>query len=147
MSGGPHGELSFRVEREPEHVFAVLADLERAPEWAPILSEMHKTTEGEVTLGSRFTGKVHLAGQTQAGELVVIECHRPEVFAYEGRGGPAVFRARFQLAPEDGGTRVQHRYQLELSGFAKMMAPVIGGLLEENASTMVESLRRRIEQG
>ena len=141
----PQGELSFHVARPPQVVFDFLSDLERASEWAPILSEMEKRTPGKIGVGSLFGGRVTLAGQTESGELEITTFERPDVFAYEGRGGPARFTARFELQATGEGTQVEHRYTLELSGFAKMMAPMLAGVLDEKARSAVDALCRAIE--
>jgi carbon monoxide dehydrogenase subunit G len=139
------GELSFHVRRPPEVVFDFLVDLERAPEWADVLHRVERVTPGEVGVGTRYCGRVRLAGQVQDGELEIVRFERPGAFAYEARGGPARLTALFELEDDGGGTLVRHRYGLVLSGFAKMMEPMVRGMLAQRAQTAVDTLCAAIE--
>lgn len=141
----PDGSFSFHVPRPPEVVFDFLSDLERAPQWAEALASVERTTPGDLGTGTRYRGSIVLAGRSESGEIEIIEFERPRAFAYAGQGGPARFTAHFELLTVTGGTQLDHRYSLQLSGIAKMMEPMLRPKLEENAASAMAALRAAIE--
>jgi carbon monoxide dehydrogenase subunit G len=141
------GKVEFHVRRPPEEVFAALADLEQAPRWVPDLVSVEKQTPGPVGVGTRYSEVVRMGEKVSEAELEVTEHDPPRVFAHRGQGGPARFTARFTLTPDGEGTRVAHAYTVQLSGFAKLLTPVVARWIRKNAETAAEGLRRSLEDG
>ncbi len=141
------GSITFRIARSRAEVFAYVSDLERAPEWVPDLISVTKTTPGDVRLGTRYRQVVRVAGKQGDAELEVTEYEPGRSFAHRGEGGPARFTARFVFEDdEQGGTRIVHDYSVAMSGFAKLMLPVLKAWLSENTETAASNLALRLEQ-
>lgn len=138
----PEGTLSITVDATPEAAFALVADLERAPEWVPDLLSVTKLSGGPVGVGTRYAEVVQMGGKQGDGELEVTEYERPRVFAHKGQGGPAHFTGRYVLEPEGGGTRITHHYTVKLGGFMSLMAPMISGWVRRNTEAGLQNLER-----
>jgi len=139
------GRNEFRVERPVSVVFAFVADVERASEWVPDLLSVEKLTSGPIGVGAKYSEKVNQGGRTGSAELTVTQYEVDRVVATEGHGGPATFSASYTFEADGDATNVVHEYTLELSGIAKLMAPMIHGWLEKNNQTAVENLKRILE--
>ena len=142
----PDGSLTLSVPRPPAEAFAYVADFERAPEWIPELTKVEKLTPGEIGVGTRFTQLVSLAGSEVEILVEVKEFDPPRVYAYEGDGGPAHFRASFTFEADGVGTRIRHDYDVTLGGALKLMGPVVGGWIKRNTETAIENLKRRLSE-
>jgi carbon monoxide dehydrogenase subunit G len=139
------GRNEFRVERPVSVVFAFVADVERAPEWVPDLLSVEKLTSGPIGVGTKYSEEVNQGGRAGKAELTVTRYEVDRLVVTEGHGGPATFTASYTFEPDGDATNVVHDYTLELSGIARLMAPMIHSWLEKNNQTAVENLKRILE--
>ncbi len=143
------GEVVIEVERTPEEVWKVIADVERAPEWVPDMISARKLTEGEIGVGTRYHEVISMQGKESEAELEITRYEPHRVFAHEGEGGPAKFSATFTLEPTDSGqsTKLTHSWTLKMSGIMRMMEPMIRGLVQKNSEAATDNLKRLLEDG
>jgi len=139
------GRIVFRVAQPPDIVFPYLSDLENAPEWVPDLVSVQKVTEGPIGVGTRYAEVVRMGSRMEKADLEVTEYAPDRVFAHSGRGGPSTFSARFELEPDDGGTRITHSYSVSMSGMFKLVAPLATNWIRKNTEAGVENLTRLLE--
>jgi uncharacterized membrane protein len=111
---------SVEIAKPQELVYALVRDLERAPEWQESLEAVNVHEGTEVR---------RVAGIRQRAKFFVLEDDPPRRFAIASQGGPASARATFDLEPDGDGTRVAFTLELELHGpsrlargFAKLAA-------------------------
>ena len=141
------GELVFHVSRPPDAVWAVLVDLENAPDWVPDLVSVSKLTPGDVGVGTRYHEIIEMSGNRTEAELEITTFDPPRVIAYSGKGGPAEFATTFTLAPDGDGTKVTQVYSVQLKGMMRFMEPVIRGWMQTNNAVAVDKLTRLLEGG
>jgi len=122
-----------RVEKPQELVYALVRDLERAPEWQPSLEavDVHAGTEVR-----------RVAGIRQEATFLVLEDDPPRRLAISSEGGPATVRATFELEPNGDGTLVVFTLEVELRGAAR----VAGGLAKGAAHREVRTSLRRLKE-
>lgn len=140
------GSMEIHVDRKPEDVFAYVSDLENAPQWVPDLVSVTKKTDGEIGVGTRYDEVVRMGKNEGEAQLEVTEYDPPRSFAHRGQGGPSRFTARFTFTPDGDGTRLKHDYTVQLSGFAKLMTPMITGWVRKNADAGMQKLKEALEQ-
>src|SRR5205823_3185612 len=134
----PRGDLvtideSIEIEKPPEFVWALVRDLERAPEWQESLESVDVQAGTEVR---RF------AGRTQEATFVIVEDDPPRRLVITSKGGPAFVRASLELSPSGDGTRVEFVLELELHGAARLA----GGIVRPAAQREVEANLRRLKE-
>src|SRR5262249_2854781 len=93
--GGGQGDRAMKVEdsveiaKPQELVYALVRDLEGAPEWQPSLESV------DVQAGTEIR---RVGGRRQTATFLIVEDDAPRRLAITSEGGPA--RARATLAPE-----------------------------------------------
>ena len=101
----------IEIAKPQELVFALVRDLERAPEWQPSLESVDVHAGTEVR---------RVAGKRQEAKFFVLEDDPPRRFAIASEGGPVRARATFDLEPDGDGTRVALTIDVQLHGPARL---------------------------
>jgi carbon monoxide dehydrogenase subunit G len=129
-------EQSIEIARPPEEVYAVIADLERGPEWQPSLVRVDAVRGTEVR---------RIGGQEREARFEITRDEPPRLFEIVSHGGPVRARASFELEPLDGGTRVRFSLVLELGGALRVAGRMIRGRAEHEARENLERLKKLLE--
>jgi carbon monoxide dehydrogenase subunit G len=129
-------EDSIHVDRSPEVVYALVRDLERAPEWQDSLESVDVEAGTEVR---RFGGR-----RVEA-SFFVLEDDPPRRFAISSDGGPAEARAEFDLEPDGDGTRVVFTVDLRLRGAARLASGVVRPTAQREMRADLERLKELAE--
>ena len=129
-------EDSIHVDRSPEVVYALVRDLERAPEWQDSLESVDVEAGTEIR---RFGGR-----RVEA-SFFVLEDDPPRRFAISSEGGPAEARAEFDLEPDGDGTRVVFTVDLRLRGAARLASGVVKPTAQREMRADLERLKELAE--
>jgi len=129
-------EDSIYVDRSPEVVYALVRDLERAPDWQDSLESVDVEAATEVR---RFGGR-----RVEA-SFFVLEDDPPRRFAISSEGGPAQARAEFDLEPDGDGTRVVFTIDLRLRGAARLASGVVKPTAQREMRADLERLKELAE--
>jgi uncharacterized membrane protein len=104
-------EDAVEIAKPQELVYALVRDLERAPEWQPSLESVDVHAGTEVR---------RVAGMRQEAKFFVVEDDPPRRFAIASEGGHVDARATFDLRPDGDGTRVTFTIDVQLQGPARV---------------------------
>jgi carbon monoxide dehydrogenase subunit G len=129
-------EERIEIARPPEEVYAVIADLERAPEWQPSLVRVDVARGTEVR---------RIAGHEREASFDVTRNERPRLFEIVSNAGPVRAWATFELQPVQVGTRVDFALVLELGGPLRFAGRMVRGRAEREARENLERLKRLLE--
>ena len=135
-------ELSIAIKAPPEHVWTVLSDVERWPEWTASVTRVTYTAGERLAVDNRV--RIKQPG-LPALQWEVTEVTPLQSFTWQARSGGVVTRATHQLRPgRAGGVTV--RLGLQQSG---PLAGLIGLLTARRTRRYVrmeaEGLKRRCE--
>lgn len=127
-----------------EQVFAFLMDTTQLTTWQPNLVKIDKLTEGPLRMGSRFQEVRRLGRKESAiqGEIIALEPNKR--FETRTLTKPQVTVSYF-LEPEEGGTRLKHRFIMLTSGFMRLMEPLIAKSIREESELEFANLKRVLE--
>jgi len=116
-------ETSTTTTAEPARLWAVVADVEKWPEWIEVYEEVRRNQAGDLTLGdSAHVKQKGLAG----GDWTVTELEEGRVFAWESRQpGVRIVGRHLVSAEPTGGSRLT--LQLEMSGWASGIVGLLTG--------------------
>ena len=137
-------EVTVHLNRPAEEVFAFLMDTDKLTSWQSNLIKIEKITEGPLRLGSRFQ-EVRRLGRRESeiqGEIIAYEANKS--FETRTLGKPQV-RVSYSLEPENGGTRVKHKFIMLTSGFMRLLEPLIAKSIREENDLDFENLKRVLE--
>ena len=129
-------EEQIEIARPPEQVYAVVADLERGPEWQPTLVRVDAERGTEVR---------RIAGHERESRFEVTRAEPPRLFEIVSHDGPVRAWATFELEPAGAGTRVRFSLVLELSGALRFAGPMLRGRAEREARDNLERLKKLVE--
>ena len=126
-------EDSVEIAKPQELVFALVRDLERAPEWQESLESVDLHAGIEVR---------RVAGLRQEATFLVVEDDPPRRLAITSESGPADARATFELEPSGDGTLITFTLEVELHGAARFA----GGLVKTAAQREVRSSLQKLKE-
>ena len=129
-------EESVEIAKPIEVVFAIIRDLERAPEWQDSLESVDVHSGTEVRNFGRHR---------QEAMFVIQEDDPPRRLAISSEGGPASVRAEFELQQVGDGTRVDLTLDIELRGVARFAGGVVKGTAQRTAYDDLQRLKQLAE--
>jgi Polyketide cyclase / dehydrase and lipid transport len=89
------------IDGPPDHVFALLSDLERyLARWANGPTAVRKLTGGPTGVGTRFEVTAWVAGMRVRSPYDLTGFERGRRFAGQGVAGPVRFSEEYTLAPD-----------------------------------------------
>ncbi len=126
----------MEIAKPQELVFALVRDLDRAPEWQGSLESVDVQAGTEVR---------HVVGFRQEAKFFVVEDDPPRRLSISSEGGPAKVRATFDLEPDGDGTRVNLTLDVELRGAARMARGLAKGAAQRELKTTLRNLKELAE--
>jgi uncharacterized protein YndB with AHSA1/START domain len=120
-------------------------DENNIPKWDPDLLKATKTSEGPVGKGTTYRLDIKpFMGETQgAGEVVAYEPdQRIELQFSMGKMKPHVFHL---FEPAGNGTKFTRRIEMQISGFMRLMEPLMGPMLRKKNAGYLATLKKLIE--
>jgi uncharacterized membrane protein len=126
-------EDSVEIARPQELVYALVRDLERAPEWQDSLEAVDVHAGKEVR---------RLGALRHEASFLVLEDDPPRRLAIASEAGSANARASFDLEPCGDGTLVTFRLEVDLRGAAR----IAGGLVKTAAQREVRSSLQKLKE-
>jgi len=130
-------EDSVEIAKPQELVYALVRDLERAPEWQPSLESV------DVQAGTEIR---RIGGMRQTATFLVLEDDAPRRLVISSESHPAKARATFDLESAGDGTVVKFKLDVELRGAARFAAPLVKSATQHEVSTTLEKLKEVAER-
>jgi uncharacterized protein YndB with AHSA1/START domain len=134
MSAAEH---TVTIRRPVGDVFAFVAHGETAPQWRPGVIDVARVSgEG---VGARYRqGVKGPFGRRVPADYEITALEPSRVLAFRAIAGPVRPTGRYELSPDDDGTRVRFSLSCELSGLKRLMGPGVA----KSMRAEVESLDR-----
>lgn len=138
---------SITIDRPVEEVFAFVTDVTNDPSWHTDVLEARKTTEGPPGVGTVWHARFKPSMGISEGDMDVVtfEPNRSQVM--KGDIGPMHPTLTYLLEPSDGGTVFTRRVQITVSGWMRIMAPMMGMMLPKQNKGFLANLKRVLEEG
>ena len=138
---------SITIDRPVEEVFAFVTDVTNDPSWHTDVREARKTTEGPPGVGTVWHARFKPSMGISEGDMDVVtfEPNRRQVM--KGDIGPMHPTLTYLLEPSDGGTRFTRRVQITVSGWMKIMSPMMGMMMPKQNRGFLANLKRVLEEG
>jgi carbon monoxide dehydrogenase subunit G len=130
-------EDSVEIAKPQEFVYALVRDLERAPDWQPSLESVDLQAGTEIR---------RIGGRRQTAKFFVVEDDAPRRLAISSEGGPAKARATFDLEPAGDGTVVKFTLDVELRGALRFAGRLVRTPAQHEVRSTLEKLKEVAEQ-
>lgn len=137
-------EVTIHLNQPVEQVFAFLMDTGKLSAWQSNLIKMEKITEGPLRTGSRFK-EVRRLGRRESEIQAEITAFEPNKrFETRTLTKPEV-TVSYSFEPENGGTRLKHKFVMLTSGLIRFLEPLIAGSIKKESESDFETLKRILE--
>src|SRR5712692_3180750 len=137
---------SIEIERPPDAVFELIANLQRMPEWIGTCVAVRIEDAGAMRPGKRFTSTSKFIFSRFDIPFVITEYVPARVLAMRSReGGPFRVVNRIELTPTALGTRVTGTFVGDTTSFYKLAEPVLTRAFRERVRQDLKGLKRALE--
>jgi hypothetical protein len=109
---------SIVIDRSPEEVYDMVADVTRTGEWSPVCKECWWDEGDGPRVGAKFTGRNVTAERTWETRSEVVSADRGRVFAFMVAEPPTRATWSYAFEPEGQGTKVTETWELPAEGVA-----------------------------
>ena len=131
--------VSKQIAVSPERVFAALTDLRNLADRVSGIVRVEVLTDGEVRSGSRYRETRVMFKREATAEMVIAAFEPPTHYAMTCEESGCRYVTDTRIVPEEGGCRVEIRFEAEPIGFmARVMCKLMG-------RAMIGSCRKAIE--
>ena len=119
------------IARAPEEVYRFFLDENRLGSALKNVVRMEKITPGETRVGTQFKRTTATSKKEEVNILEITELVENGVYAIQMQKGP--FRAvyRYELHPQDGGTRIDFTADISASAAGKLLLPMVAKAIKE----------------
>ena len=140
-------EGTAHIDRPPEVVFAFLADGTNDPKFSPRVQEITKTTDGPPGVGTVYASTVKDAGMKTEREFELTEFDLPSRIRWTelSKNMITVPAGGYELAAEDGGTRLTVHNELEGHGLGKLFLPLALRAARKDADAFAGRIKQAVE--
>ena len=137
---------SITIDRPVEGVFAYVTDVTNDPSWHTDVLEARKSTEGPVGVGTVWHAKFKPTMGISEGDMEVVTFEQNRKQVMEGDIGPMHPTLTYLLEPSDGGTKFTRHVQISVSGWMKIISPMMGMMLPKQNKGFLANLKRVLER-
>jgi carbon monoxide dehydrogenase subunit G len=138
-------EEAIEVARPPAAVYAFLSAVERYPDWLPALTAAEQTSPGPVAAGTTF--RLRLAGPTGpiVADGLVVEADPDRSLTVRGDAPQGRVEGGLRLKPVDGGTGLDVRIAVELTGMYRFAEGLVAGELRRSMPGVLARVKASLE--
>ena len=141
---------STEIAATPAQVWDVVMDPGRLEQWVTIHRRLIRADEPPVRVDYRMDQQIHLRGVNLQVHWTLVDCRRPELAVWEGRG-PARSRAHteYALKAQGRGTRFDYRNEFHppLGPLGAVVSrALVAGMSAREAKRTLQCLRAYLER-
>ena len=133
------------INRPISKVFSAMVDFEKAPNWNPAVTEVRRTDDGPIQVGSTVVYVGRFLGRSYESSSEFVEYVPNERSATKTISGPFHLEIENTFEAVDGGTRLTSIFRGESRGFFKLAEPVVVRLTKRQFETAMENLKELLE--
>jgi hypothetical protein len=138
-------EESVEIHCPVEKAFAFTIDAARWSTWQTIIPEAEQTSKGPVGIGTTFRGTNHLMGRTMKWTAQVIEYEKDRKFGKNITSGSVFIEQHNTYEPAKDGLKFTIAYDMKVSGFLKLLSPIIVSSMHKELKKSLGNLKQILE--
>lgn len=138
-------EVSIRIHRPVEDVYAYASTFSAMPAWRGGVSEVGQLTDGPVGVGTRIRAGGRVLGRPVGIVIEVTALEPGSRFAYRGVSGPLRTHNSVTFESVAGGTQVTWTDEIELGGILGPMEPLMARMVRRGYEADLGRLKAILE--
>lgn len=135
------------IKADPNRVFTYLNQVEKRTEYIPMLDEVILLDPPPIRLGSRYIEVATIAGRDLKTTYQVIEWEQDKRVKVQTIKSIFPIAAEMNLSESNGQTIVQLQLTFTLKGIYRLGAPIVRGIVQQQAEDILRKLKKNIEEG
>jgi len=139
-------DAEVTINRPVDEVFAVIADLQKAPDWEIGVLNVNVTAAGPVEVGTTFTKTLKMGPSKVDGKCHNTRFEDGQVLAFALDSGPLDCVGEFTVEAVSEGTRLRSTGSGRLHGPFRLMTPMMGARVKRDGQREVENLKALLEK-
>jgi ribosome-associated toxin RatA of RatAB toxin-antitoxin module len=125
---------------DQDQLFTYLSDVSKRIDYIPMLEDLILLDEPPIKLGSRYIEVANIAGRQLKTTYQVVELQAPERIKVKTIKSVFPIEASLQLEERSGATLLTLELNFSLSGIYKLGAPVVRGIVQQQAKDILGRL-------
>lgn len=138
-------EESVEIKRPVEKVFAYTTDPKSWPKWQSIIPEAEQTSQGPVGVGTTFKGTSRMMGRSMKWTAKATEYEPNRKFGKNITSGSLAIEQHNTYNPIEGGMKFTIVYDMKVSGFLKLLSPMLVNSMRKELKKSLGNLKRVLE--
>ena len=134
------------IQASPEKVFDYLNQVEKRAEYIPMLEEVILLDPPPIRSGSRYIEVATIAGQDLKTTYQVVEWVQDKKIRVKTIKSIFPIEASMELVPREQETVVQLSLTFTLKGVYRLAAPIVRGIVQQQAAAILGKLKERLEE-
>lgn len=139
-------EQSIFINATPKKIFTYLIDVKNRKAYIPALEEVIMLDEGPIRKGSRYIEIANIAGRKLETTYQVIAFEENKHTSAKTLKSIFPIQADLDLEKVKGGTNLTISLNFKLSGIFRLGSSVVKGIVNQQASSILEKIKQNIEQ-
>ncbi|NRB48779.1 MAG: SRPBCC family protein [Saprospiraceae bacterium] len=135
------------IKADRNRVFTYLNQVEKRTEYIPMLDEVILLDPPPIRLGSRYTEVATIAGRDLQTTYQVIEWEQDRKVKVKTIKSIFPIAAEMKLSDDNGETIVKLQLSFTLKGIYRLGAPIVRGIVQQQAVDILRKLKKNIEEG
>jgi len=132
---------SVEIKRPVENVFAYTTDAKNWPKWQSFIPEAEQTSQGPMNVGTTFKGVSRMMGRSMKWTAIVTECEPDKKWSKKITCGSLTIQEYVTYKPVEGGIIFTIAYDMKMSGFLKLLSPVMAGSMRKETRKSLGNLK------
>jgi len=137
-------ERTITIARPPADVFSYVADIRNDPTWHTDVMEVRSSSD-VVEVGTVFDVKVKPSMGVSEGTMTVSRLDPGELVEFHGRMGKMEPTVTNICQPDEEGTRITRRVEIEPTGMMRAMTPLMKRMIGKSNEGFLANLKRLLE--
>ena len=138
-------DVSIKINRPPEQVFAYVADEKNMARWNSAVQSVQQTSPGPISVGATY----HMVRQLPQGwayNSYKITAYQPnQALTIETTSGPTPFCYQYHFEPIANGTELSLVAKVKTSGLASLAAPLLSRGIKRGVEDNFMTLKQILE--
>ena len=136
---------AVEIDREPDEVFAYVADMANNPNWQKGMQSCRWTSDPPLRLGSTYDQVARFLGREIVSSFEVVEFEASTLIRIRSTSGMPLDITRRVDAAGDGGSLVSAVVRGDSGGLFRIADPVMRGIVGRSVNKDDERLKARLE--
>lgn len=133
------------IATPPEVVFDHVADQRNEPTYNPQMARAEKLTDGPIGVGTRFAAVITSRGRQSEMVIEITEYQRPIRLGSRTTMSEAIVDGTLTFEAVSVGTRMSWCWTVTPTGFARVLAPLVGVLGRRQEQRIWTGLKHHLE--